>query len=314
MITALMIVGLLFAPLQKFGSFESNLPLSQETTSDDLVCYSYDFSEKETATFESYDLSYCGWDSSITSITTEEMNPRSENVVDFEYSKPKSSVSYEDNRIPVNQSFNFKVDAIVAVHTYKSNGSGFFIRENIVMTSAHVLVDSNGNIGRPIITTLLVNEDGRENFVSEEVIIPKKYNYSTKNADYDWALIKFRENVGSSYGSLGTITNFNFNKQQLTSYGYFGENTRLYRASSLGCYKNSEKVAEAYYYTDHGMSGGPVIAWQNNRSYVVGINHGGLIVSKLFKEGLVSVTTKIPNQVNQMIRLLEMNDDYETDE
>ena len=59
------------------------------------------------------------------------------------------------------------------------------------------------------------------------------------------------------------------------------------------------------------MSGGPVVTRKDRKPYVVGINCAYGIRRKGFfhtEEGRVAVVTKISNLVNQMTRMLEMND------
>lgn len=291
--------------------------VATESNSDSFVCKSFTIENENTVIpLDSTSLSYSGWDEGTSQIITEGDLCGNNGNISISYTNAKSSITTEDNRFLINHSSLYPISAIGAIDTNVSNVTGFFIRENLVLTAAHVVVGSNGCVYAPYFD---VNYEDKNDgsvplrYLANEVVIPKLYDYKKNDPNYDWAILKFDENIATEYGYLGTIANYSFKNQKTTCIGYYGQKpTRLYGTSSYGCKSESQYNAETYSYLDHGMSGGPVFSWVDGKPYVVGVNSGGFDYKKFLffgSEGRTATISKISNLVNQMIRLLEMNDD-----
>lgn len=294
-----------------------------KASSTNINLHLYDFTDSYSFTHDQYRSTVVVDENFSSSTLVKETKPIDTYQYDtFPYTNPKSELSSTDNRIFLEHSANFRRGSTVTIQNGMFNGSGFFIRENLIFTCAHLFFDYQ----TPIMykPTICVNMHGNTqtySYEGMEVLIPELFDYKTDNANskYDWALIKLDGNYGTTIGTLGYISNYSFKDAEISNVGYFNpskdesiDETELYSASSKGCYTENSNIAETYSYIDHGMSGGPVIAYKDNLPYVVGVNSAigerssGILWFK--KTGPVAVVTKITESVNEAIRFLEMND------
>ena len=166
----------------------------------------------------------------------------------------------------------------------QQSGTGFIQGPNNVVTAAHVIYKDitseeygyEDNIENPrfpdeIIFTLYKNTSMVQELDVSKVNISMSY-WADLDENNDWAVFELTENIGSSIGWYGKVSNWYENNAPVKTYGYPVDN----EPRMISCLGSLIGTTEYIYRTNldltSGQSGSPVLmTHSDNKDYVCGI-------------------------------------------
>ena len=168
--------------------------------------------------------------------------------------------------------------SVVRLSTQGSGGSGFIVGNHIVATSAHSVLDEDGNVDTHVNVTI-IGEDGEilANYVPDYIHIPEKFFNANTSDSYDYALLEIGDGDLNQYGvmKLGYCLDSYINNSGAIHVMGFPKigNTWGKRYYSYGTLSSSNNTLQMLYsaQTEERMSGSPVYADETFIRYQYGI-------------------------------------------
>ncbi|MBW4458761.1 MAG: trypsin-like peptidase domain-containing protein [Nodosilinea sp. WJT8-NPBG4] len=226
----------------------------------------------------------------------------------------------EDKRVPVT-SQAYPWSAVGQTSGLAADGSayictGSLVAEDIVLTSAHCIIDAEtGELARNIqfkpnlIDGQVASPDDIANV--EPLLLGTDFADGRKPNPDDWALVALDQPLGQKYGTLGmaplsteALADQPFT-ENLVMMGYSGDfpvyNPGETASAHVGCSIVGEDLKMVLHLCDTygGSSGGPILTLMNGEIRIVALNSGEVTKSET-GEGLVNVAVKVPRILDQL--------------
>jgi protease YdgD len=228
----------------------------------------------------------------------------------------------DDNRVPMlSREYPWSTIGRIQGTTTEAKSyhcTGTLIAEDLVLTNAHCVIDSETHqMSRKI--AFLPNVINGKPASEEDIAFAEGVIYGTDftadeitNQTEDWAIIKLNKPIGRKYGYLGwrnlPVSKMINNRKKFIFVGYSGDypnpSKKGYEFLSAGagwtasfqdgCSIVSEERYILYHDCDTtgGSSGGPIIGWINGKPYIVALNNAE-IKNVRTNEGIINLAVKL---------------------
>lgn len=217
----------------------------------------------------------------------------SKTIWDIKSNNPRKNEYEKDNRININElSEDLPLSSIGYLEGRKNSretrdSTCFLIGNGLALTAAHCVYDIELNKFYYNINAMF--DRGQKRIFSTtiyptDVYIPNQFIIS-KNEEYDWAILKFDEDLTNKLGCLTIASHQSLYNEYYSSIGFPFDKDEYsyYESTGFSVKKSEESYYETYSYCASGMSGGPVIGYYTevderdpnvelSYEYVVGIN------------------------------------------
>jgi protease YdgD len=237
--------------------------------------------------------------------------------------KPSQDAKDCDNRVPM-KSHDYPWSAIGRLQIGETGHcTGTIIDESWVLTNAHCVIDMETHkiTTKPLaflpnlIDGKLQSDDDRAKVV--KVIVGTDFSDSDKIPNpNDWAMLKLDRPLGKKYGTIGwkaipssllvknakkfTLVGYSFDFPSVEKYSEFAAGPSFTAGIHKGCSFTSEQKDKVLVHSCDmraGASGSAIIAWVNDKPYIVAVNNAELtnrITGEAYENYAVNV-----NRINE---------------